>query len=289
MIARRKLVVPLIMLALFVGAFGPTTGTVGQACQTLVKMPARLLRMVLTPGSSAFTFVTTTFRDTSDADLKVSDLMQLHEQVWRDGTLLKLYYDNQRLRRENAALQHINERFGDSDVTLPMVAVTARQFESAGHQFTLGHGTRHGLHEGQVVVVGPNLIGQIIDAGRSSATVRLVSSPGTVINSIVAPANWSKTGLKKSQLETRQFEAGSDGTLTALVPKDAPVALGQIAFLRDEDWPAEAQGCAIGQVIKIEPVDEHPLRVRVTLEPMRPYQFIDKVVVIVLKPLEDTP
>lgn len=277
----RRFLTPGILLGLFIAAFSPTSGTLGDLYQAIARPPARLVRLFITPGASAFDFITSSLRDSGQANLRLAALMELQEQVWHDAVLWQLYNDNQRLRRENAALQNINERFAGLDVALPMVPVTARRFEASGHHFTLGHGARHHIASGQVVVVGPNLVGQVIESGRSSATVRLISSPGTVLNTIVAPANWSRTGLLRSQLETRQFEAGPDGQLRALVAHDAPVAVGQVAFLRDEDWPDEAQGWAVGQVSAIEPVDEHPLRVSLTLKLLRPFEFIDKVVVIV--------
>lgn len=279
----RKLIIPGLLIALVLGALLPTTGAIGRAYQAIARPPANIVKMLLAPGASAFNAVTTALRDTGDRAVATEKLLALHEQVWRDALLLRLYYDNERLRRENAALQELSTRFVGRDYTFRLVSVIGRRFEPAGHTFTLGHGGRHGLAEGQVVVAGPNLVGRVVDAGRSTATVNLISTPGTRLNTIVAPADWSRTGIRRAQLQTRQFDADGADRLVALVPDAAPIEVGHIAYLRDRgfEWPAEAQGMVVGQVVHIEPVYDPPQRKRVVVRPLRPFRFIDKITVLV--------
>jgi len=278
----KKLFVPVSLLAMVVGSFMPTTGGVGEAYQTAIQPPANVWRTVIAPASAAFNLLTTALRDTDDRALEIQKLQALYEQIAGDAEFWRLRNELARLRRENAALQELSTRFAEQNYAFRLVSVVGRRFEHSTHTFTLSYGSRHGIREGQIIVAGPNLLGRITRVGRSTATAQLISTPGTRINTIIAPANWSRTGLTAQRMQTRQFDADGPDRMVSLVPEDAPVNVGDIAYLRDEfDWPIEAQGLAVGRVIEVESVHEPPLRKRVVIRPLRPYKFVDRVTVVV--------
>jgi cell shape-determining protein MreC len=285
--AIRKLIVPALLMLLFVGAFMPTGGPMGRAYQLVAQPLASVTDFLLTPGKAAFSFVTSSLRDRGDRAVEVEQLLELHQQVMRDAQLLQLHFENVELRNENAALKRLRARFADRDYQLLVPSVVGRRFDATAHTLTLSHGTVDGIRDGQVVVVGASLVGKVVRAGRSTATVELISTPGTRLNTIVGPINWAAAGISA---EERQFEAEGADRLVGYVPNDVRIEVGHIAYLRDRmDWPDQAQGFAVGQVVEVTPVTEPQLRQRIVLRPLRPYRFINKVMVIVTQPAVEAP
>ena len=75
-----------------------------------------------------------------------------------------------------------------------------------------------------------------------------------------------------STIEERSFHLAGDGTLVGEVspPEDGraeEVQIGQTVRLFDDQWPRHAQMLVIGEVVRVEPSANQPLRRRITVQP----------------------
>jgi cell shape-determining protein MreC len=212
------------------------------------------------------------------ADLQKANRL-LQEQYARN---LRLENEVIRLRRENAALQDLQERFSRTEYRTIMADVMGRSIESDVRALTINRGQRAGLSQGIPAVIDANVVGRLTSVGRVTATVELITTPGTKLNAIITPPTWSGS-LPAARRRLVQFDAMPDGTLQALAPDDLPINIDDIAHLRDDSWPNSVNGMILGRVINVESLDDPPLRIRITIQPLRTLQYLDEVTLIVPK------
>ncbi|MEN0020417.1 MAG: rod shape-determining protein MreC [Planctomycetota bacterium] len=143
-----------------------------------------------------------------------------------------------------------------------------------GSVLTLRAGTRDGVDVGTVAAVrGVDLLGRVERVSdRTCAVVPITASGAGVLLGVVVLGD----GIDAPELACELAPAG-DGLLQgdladpgALVtPGQTPpeVTPGMLVRLADNSWPASAQRLIIGEVEAVEPAENAPLRLTVTVRP----------------------
>ena len=274
----RPLLVPALLAALFVCAFLPSRW------MGWTRVPHGAAEAMVGPVARLFTLVAGSVRPETDDPIHLRDLHVLNRELQEQyAKNLRLEEENYRLRRENAALQELRERFDRSDFVPRMAQVMGRSIESSTRTLTINRGARAQLREGMPVVIDANLVGRLTSVGRVTSTVQLITTPGTKINAVLTPPTWEQGRLARERLrQVVQFEALPNGRLQADAHRDVQAHIGDIAHLRDLDgWPESVQGMILGRVVDVQSLDEPVLRIRITVEPLRPLQHLDEVTLIV--------
>ncbi len=145
---------------------------------------------------------------------------------------------------------------------------------------TLGRGSHHGVDQGMVVAAGANLVGRVSSVGPWTSTVRLITStsPRTYLSvRVIPPLREASPRQWDAQLQVT--DEGDD--FVARGNQDAPVRVGDLAYLVDDRWPPTAQGLIVGRVTSIAPDAKTPLlRQQVTVTPLYALGQLGQVTVI---------
>jgi cell shape-determining protein MreC len=273
----RSLVVPALLIGVVVCAFLPSSWL------GWTRGPHKIVETMVGPVSQLMSTVAGSVGGEQEDPIHLADLQKanrlLQEQYARN---LRLENEVIRLRRENAALQDLQERFSRTEYRTIMADVMGRSIESDVRALTINRGQRAGLSQGIPAVIDANVVGRLTSVGRVTATVELITTPGTKLNAIITPPTWSGS-LPAARRRLVQFDAMPDGTLQALAPDDLPINIDDIAHLRDDSWPNSVNGMILGRVINVESLDDPPLRIRITIQPLRTLQYLDEVTLIVPK------
>ncbi|MEK7467116.1 MAG: rod shape-determining protein MreC [Planctomycetota bacterium] len=166
-----------------------------------------------------------------------------------NGELLAELLKQQRKAGElEAQLRQVSAWRGDSIADSPRVlpaSVILSEDPSTWHgTVMIDKGTRDGVKPGMVVAEGPNIVGRILEAGESTARVRLVTDPAfrMKVSAVKKGAGAGVTGI---------LAGSGDGTCRLEYVLDRePVGEGWlIVSVADPDrgWPA---GKLIGEVVK---------------------------------------
>lgn len=274
----RSLIIPALLVGVVVCAFLPSNWL------GWTRGPHKIVETMIGPVSQLMSAVAGSVGDEQEDPIHLADLQKanrlLQEQYARN---LRLEEEVIRLRRENAALQDLQERFNRTEYRTIMADVMGRSIETDVRALTINRGQRAGLRNDIPAVIDANVVGRLTSVGRVTATVELITTPGTKLNAILTPPTWSGS-LPAARRRLVQFDAMPDGTLQALAPDDLPVNIDDIAHLRDDSWPNSVNGMILGRVINVESLDDPPLRIRITIAPLRTLQYLDEVTLIVPKP-----
>jgi len=273
----RSLITPALLIGVVVCAFLPSSWL------GWTRGPHKLVETVIGPVSQLLSTVAGSVGGEAEDPVLLADLQKantlLQEQYARN---LRLENEVIRLRRENAALQDLQERFNQREYRTIMADVMGRSIESGTRALTINRGERAGLRDQIPAVIDANVVGRLTSVGRATATVELITTPGTKLNAILTPPTWSGS-LPAARRRLVQFDALADGTFEALAPNDLPVNIDDIAHLRDDSWPDSVNGMILGRVIDVESLDDPPLRIRITIAPLRTLQYLNEVTLIVPK------
>lgn len=195
--------------------------------------------------------------------------------------------EQERLRAENARLtaelrrsQELQRRVGELDRllglrdagTYPMVParVVARGsafgFDST---VTIDAGSRDGVGEGQTVVSGDGLVGRTLRVGPSTATVLLVTDPGSTVGARLAREG--SVGLATGDGARLRYELVEGGPVQA---GDALLTTGSGTFV---------PGVPVGRVTAVDPTGG-ALVVTAFVEPFARLASLDLVGVVVEPP-----
>jgi len=272
----RPLIIPALLIAVVVCAFLPSSWL------GWTRTPHKIVETIVGPVSQLLSTVAGSVGGEELGPVHIEELSQLNTELQlRYAMILRLEAENRRLRRENAALQELSEHLDRRAYVLRQADVMGRSIETNTRALTINRGERAGLSQGIPAVIDANLVGRLTSVGRVTATVQLTTTPGTKLNAIITPPTWSG-GLSAARLGGLvQFDAMPDGTFQALAPEDLPVNIDDIAHLRDESWPHSVQGMVLGKVVDVQSLDDPPLRIRITIEPLRALQYLDEVTLIV--------
>lgn len=152
---------------------------------------------------------------------------------------------------------------------------------------TINRGSGDGLGEGMVVGTGANLVGRVASVSASSATVSLISTPGTLLDVRIMPPTSAPS--PREVVVQCQPTKGTE-TFWAEGAQSDPIQAGDFAHLRLPDnvlatqarWRNESAGMIVGHVVRVEDHPEDPkLRTRILIEPRRKLQSLTRVVVLV--------
>lgn len=137
-----------------------------------------------------------------------------------------------------------------------------------GEMLVVRTGTGEGVHNGAVVTArSVQLVGRVSEADARTSLVLPITARGAsrVIGVVILD---EMTGRRASCV----LEPAGDGTMVGEVsPPEGgradEVQVGQTVRLFDEQWPRHAQMLVIGEVIRVEPSADQPLRRRITVRP----------------------
>ena len=192
---------------------------------------------------------------------------------------------NERLRQELAEaraqiaqLSRVREHMDLQGVELVWASVTGWSNDGDYPLLRLNRGAAVGLRPRQVVASGFNLVGRVVDVGPATATVHLLTAPRTHLAARLVPPF---PGDPPRAVLADVHSTDDGDTFQAVVDTAEPVAVGDLAHLADDAWPPEARGLVIGKVTAVRDDPEDPtLRRRVTIQPIRPLAYLDRVVVM---------
>ncbi|GIK18530.1 MAG: hypothetical protein DYG93_13595 [Leptolyngbya sp. PLA2] len=199
-----------------------------------------------------------------------------------------------RVRDENARLRELVRQLQGGialNPELPLrlytASVVGASSDLSSPLLTVRAGRRHGVERNTVATVaGVQLLGRVDRAAERLCYVRPITAPeaGSIIGTVMVS--------DEGGLLCRLAPVG-DGTLRGDVeypasPEGRPtpeVAPGQLVRLSDPVWPPSAQMLIIGQVERVEPAPDAPLRRVITV---RPTVRLERVSEVVLRILQET-
>lgn len=189
----------------------------------------------------------------------IADNQKLNQEVLKSAgsiqTLAALEQENQRLRKLLGATQGRAYNFTFAE----MIRVDLDPFS---HKVWIDLGAEQGIVNGQAVIDGFGIVGQVEEVFGDSSTVRLISDPDHAL-----PVQINRTGLRSVA-----FGTGETGHLIMPnVPQQADVSIGDVIVtsgLGDRFPP----GFPVGEVDQIER-DSGASFARVHL---RPYAALDR-------------
>lgn len=239
-------------------------------------LPARLLGWAGWFSAQAFVVISPVAHPiTRAADLIVPAARVGAEATQRERTLrdelervrVRLLQSEQRVEQMEALIEQLSRGAllqPDVEVTqLPRPIVS-----QAGDMLVVRTGSREGVHQGAVVTAqSVQLVGRVASAEPLTSLVLPITaaSSNTLLGVVILDE-------QSGRRATCVLSPVGDGTLVGEVspPDDGrveEVATGQTVRLFDEQWPRHAQMLVIGEVVRVEPSADQPLRRRITVRP----------------------
>lgn len=172
------------------------------------------------------------------------------------------------------------------DVPLLPAGVTASR-GGATPALTINAGDRDGLRIGLAVAAGADLVGRVTWTGPNTASVGLITAPGTLLDVRILP---DAVGPPVRQTVLQIEPVAGEELFTGVAAASDPIELGDLAHLRladndlttDNRWPDEAAGMVVGKVVAVEPDPSDPtLRRIVRIEPRVSLEHLTRVFVLV--------
>jgi len=257
-------------------------GGLGAAYQAVVNPLHDVLEVAVSPVSLALGFFGVHARAEDRPRVVADDLAEANRRIERllaDNLRLEMRVED--LRRKNAALQDLREHFDRGDYTFRQATVMGRALDRDSRTMVINRGRAHDVAVDHIVVDGPYLVGRVTDTTRVTADVRLVNAPGMRLDAILLPEDWGGGPVPaERRRQAVQFQPEGADRFAAQLHQRVAAEVGDVAHLRDDFWPPAAQGLVLGRVTAIEPVDDPPLRKRITIEPMVNLNYLTEVTVI---------
>ncbi len=212
-----------------------------------------------------------------------AELMAQWEKKQEEVNLsLRLMNEIKGLGQEVQMLSDMRRQLPDESFVLPKAQVTGRSTGPQTYSLCINGGSNEGMREGQPVVSGADVVGRLVQVGRFSSTVELITSRGNRIDAMITPALTSVFDLVNTEYDRCQLDAAGVDRFVSLVVQGVDVEAGYYIRLNDDEWPASVQGFIIGQVELVEPERERPLEwKRVVIKTRRSLRYLDSVRVIV--------
>ena len=222
--------------------------------------------------------------------------LEQEAESWRT-LYLREQRENRMLRTRIEEYQRgvaINPSLQVRQVTAPVIGTSS---DLSSGSLTVRAGRGAGVEINTVVVVeGTQLLGKIERVGPMTSQVRpMTDRAGEVIRGMVMVGQSGESGLacllRPMGDGTLRGDVQDPSELVELEAEDAGalLQLGQIVRLDDSAWPASAQMFIIGQIVKIEPAAESPLRRVITVRPRVELSRVSEVMLrILLDPVSDT-
>jgi hypothetical protein len=136
------------------------------------------------------------------------------------------------------------------------------------------------IEEGDIAIVGRDIIGRVIRVGMTRIEVRPSTHKDVgLIRAAIVPAHPGKEHGPPLRAEALVRSDGVGG-LYAEVPADSGVVIGDLVVLDDTSWPEVGLGLVLGVVIETAPMDAAPLRHSVLIVPRRQARDLVRLVVL---------
>ena len=150
---------------------------------------------------------------------------------------------------------------------------------SASVELKLARGVSGRISEGDLAIVGRDVIGRVTDVGltRISLLPTTHRSHGHVRTSIVpAHPNSGRSPILATVL------AYADGKpyLYAECASSLDVQIGDLVVIDDSSWSGYAKGLIAGKVTAINPIDEAPLRSAIEITPRQKSRDVARVIIL---------
>ena len=136
------------------------------------------------------------------------------------------------------------------------------------------------IEEGDIAIVGRDIIGRVIRVGMTRIEVRPSTHKDVgLIRAAIVPAHPGKEHGPPLRAEALVRSDGVGG-LYAEVPADSGVVIGDLVVLDDTSWPEVGLGLVLGVVIETAPMDAAPLRHSVLIVARRQARDLVRLVVL---------
>lgn len=267
-----------VAFVLFAASFLPTDWG-----QSLAAVPHWLVSAALAPPGAVITSVSHRLRP--GPSHQIAEQLtneQLHLQFGQAMQYVhQLEVKVQQLEAENARLKQSRQRINLEHVQLLDVRVTEFSGSRSNPVITIDHGKRAGIGKRMAVVNGFSLVGTVIAVGALTAEVRLITTPNTGLSVRIVPPT---TQTPPRELDTWVQYKTADHAFRFDPAIDKPVKVGDVAYLDDDRWPADAQGFLVGKVTRIMRHPTNPLNLkRVIIQPVVTLRDLSQVTVLVPK------
>ncbi len=150
---------------------------------------------------------------------------------------------------------------------------------SAPVELKLSRGVSERLNEGDLAIVGRDVVGRVTDIGltRISLLPTTHAQHGHLRASIVpAHPNSGRSPI----LATVLAYANGKAHLYAECASSLDVQIGDLVVIDDASWSELAKGLIVGKVTAVNPIDEAPLRVSLEITPRRKPRDVARVIVL---------
>jgi cell shape-determining protein MreC len=249
--------------------------------QIITSRPRALAQAIYTPVTQPLLRLTGSLRRPEDLPLATPGAQGMEKRYNEMYQYAKNLEERLRKAEEQVArLSQIRTSIGLRNAQLLQASVSSPPTAGPAPTITIDQGESQGVRKGQVVAVsdGLSLAGYVLDTGPVTATVGLISRPGTRLDVRIAPQT---TGPAPREV-VAQLVANDQGRFETTLGKDRPVEQGDLAHLSDERWPATAQGFVIGQVVAVERDPQDPLAYRkIVVQPVRSLAHLREVLVLI--------
>lgn len=241
-------------------------------------LPARLLGWAGWFSAQAFVVVSPIAHPITrgvDLIIPASRTVAGNEATERERTLrdelervrVRLLQSEQRVTE----MESLVEQLSRGSLLQPDVEVSQlprRLVSQAGEMLVVRTGTHEGVHRGAVITAqSVQLIGRVAEANERTVLVQPITARGAL--KLLGVVILDEQSGRRA---TCVLDPVGDGTLVGEVspPEDGRVEeimVGQTVRLFDEQWPRHAQMLVIGEVVRVEPSANQPLRRRITVQP----------------------
>ena len=190
----------------------------------------------------------------------------------------KLEQELARARERIERLDQVRGHVELAEVGLISASVVGRPDRRGGDRVRINRGRADGVSAGQAVVSGAALVGRVTGVSELSATVRLITDPGTALTvRVVSPT----PGEPERSFHGRLHGRGRGEPLRLRTGADQPVEVGDLAHLADAGWPRAARGFIVGEVRAVDEAPMNPTMYRrLRIEPIEHLATLRRVVVL---------
>lgn len=251
---------------------------------------------LLAPLAAPLTNLSTKLRPAADRPVFAgSDLDKLSEELrLRDGMILALKRRVAELETTNAELQGLRSRRASDSFVFRAASIIGRSADPAATALNIDIGSVDEVGPGFAAVDGANLIGRVVQVGRTTSTVAPLASLAILLEVVFTPPEIPIDGLPPERNRTCLLKArGRDSFIADDVDQTLMVQVGDFARLSDrhggDGWPSAVQGMIIGQVVKVENHPDDPLRKRIEVRPLVSPRSLSSLTIIVPRIQEAKP
>jgi len=251
-----------------------------RAIRPITRVPSLVLTTITQPFTDHLHHASSRLVDDSESnqpDVNVEDLQRNYDRLLQDNEWLRQNLEE--ARQTIAELAQTRGIIDRAERRLVPGTVTASQGTREAPVLTIALDANHGVHKGDIVGSGYNLIGRVSDVWQRTAQVAVITRPRHSMLVTLRPENASPGDAGIPAL--MQSDDTGLRFLTEVGVND-PVRVGDLAYLADETWPEESRGFVVGRVTSAEPKTTDPeLRRVVVVQPVRDIRYIRRVFVVV--------